>query len=93
MHGPVRQTRCRKLATAVGSGLGCGLLKGWRRKEKKVLFSGCGVVVRIPVLGSRIERVGFEFELDSRRLKWGELAAEEDDPLTVEVWATAPPET
>ena len=71
------------MATAVGSGVGCGLLKGWRRNEKKVLFSGCAAAVRIPALGSRIERVAFALEFDSRRSKCGAVEAE-DDPREVD---------
>ena len=71
------------MATSVGWGAGCGLLKGWRRNEKKVLFSGCAVMVRIPALGSRIERVAFAFEFDSRRSKCGAVEAE-DDPREVD---------
>jgi len=63
--------------------LGCGLLKGWRRNEKKVLFSGCGVVAFTPMLCSRIERVAFALEFDSRRSKCGAVEAE-DDPREVD---------
>jgi hypothetical protein len=73
----------------------CGLLKGCLRKEKKPLFSGCGEVVRIPPIGSRIGRVAFKF--GSRRLRWDEGDDEDvdaaDDPRALDVWATEPPVT